>query len=74
VPECELCGENEEKLYKCKTCGTMFCEYCGVVEERICLNCMVEVEYEEEDYEEEDYQGISEDLTIRRPQRSTYWI
>ena len=74
MPECELCGENEAKLYKCKTCGTMFCEYCGVVEDRICLNCMVEIEYEEEDYDEEEYPESLDDLTIRRPQRSQYWI
>jgi hypothetical protein len=74
MPECELCGENEEKLYKCKTCGTMFCEYCGVVEDRICLNCMVDLEYVEEDYEEEEYPETLEDLTILRPKRSTNWI
>jgi hypothetical protein len=47
----------------------MFCEFCGIVEERICLNCMMDLEYEEEDYPE-----IVRDLSIRRPQRSTYWI
>lgn len=74
MPKCELCGENEEKLYRCETCGTMFCEYCGVVEDRICLNCMVDLDYEEEDYEEEEYPETLEDLTILRPKRSTNWI
>jgi hypothetical protein len=65
MPECELCGEDVDKLYECKMCGTMFCEYCGLVEDRICLNCMVDLEYEEEEYDE-DY---DDDMYIELPSK-----
>jgi hypothetical protein len=54
MPKCECCGETEEKIYKCKRCGTRFCEYCGSPEDRLCIECLDEEEYDE-DYEEDVY-------------------
>ena len=39
---CELCGEYEPTIFKCKICGTLFCEYCGDGEEEVCINCLEE--------------------------------
>ena len=39
-PTCELCGVEEDTLTKCKKCGIKFCEYCGSVEGRICIDCI----------------------------------
>ncbi len=50
--ECEICGELVDKVYKCKVCGTLFCEECGSVEDKLCLTCLEEEE--EEDWEEEE--------------------
>ena len=33
--ECEICGELVDKVYKCKVCGTLFCEECGSVEDKL---------------------------------------
>ena len=40
MPKCKICGENEDKLYKCKKCGTQFCEWCGDIDEMICMDCL----------------------------------
>jgi hypothetical protein len=50
MPECECCGEIEEKIYKCKRCGAIFCEYCGSPEDRLCIGCLDEEDYEEDIY------------------------
>jgi hypothetical protein len=39
MPTCEVCGEEEETVTKCKSCGTRFCEYCGLVEDKQCMVC-----------------------------------
>ena len=65
LPICELCGESEEPIYKCKRCGTSFCECCGDVQEEICVNCLEEYTVEEE-HEHIDY------VKYVKPQE--YWI
>ena len=47
IPECGICGETEEVVYKCKVCGIQFCEYCGSPEEKICIDCQTEESEEE---------------------------
>ena len=49
MPTCEVCGEEESSVTKCKTCGTKFCEYCGSVEERQCIVCLEDGDDDEED-------------------------
>ena len=39
MPICEMCGENESSITKCKKCGLKFCEYCGEVEAKQCIEC-----------------------------------
>ena len=39
MPICEVCGEDETTVTKCKTCGLNFCEYCGEVETKQCIEC-----------------------------------
>lgn len=40
---CEFCG-TEDEVYKCKRCGALFCEYCGSVGKRLCVDCLGEFE------------------------------
>jgi hypothetical protein len=40
LPSCEVCGEEEDTLTKCKKCGVKFCEYCGSVEGKLCIDCI----------------------------------
>jgi hypothetical protein len=42
MPECEICGEEADKLIKCKSCGTKFCEDCGSFPEKLCEFCAEE--------------------------------
>ena len=53
LPVCEVCGEEETTVTKCKTCGTKFCEYCGSNDDKLCIECM--------DYKEDDEEGYTED-------------
>jgi hypothetical protein len=50
-PICEVCGVEEDTITKCKTCGIKFCEYCGSVEERKCIDCL---DNDEDDYDDDD--------------------
>jgi predicted nucleic acid binding AN1-type Zn finger protein len=54
MPECEVCGEQVDKVYKCKNCGTRFCEDDGSVSEKLCIYCMEEDTGEEEKVDEEE--------------------
>lgn len=58
MSECEICGEEEDHLIKCKQCGKYFCEYCGSAEEKLCFDCLDEFEDEylddDEDWDEEE--------------------
>lgn len=40
---CEICGA-EEEVTKCKRCGTPFCENCGSVMNKLCVDCLDELE------------------------------
>jgi len=42
MPECQICGEEADKVYKCKVCGILFCEGCGYPEEKLCIYCREE--------------------------------
>lgn len=55
MPECEICGEEADKLIKCKSCGAKFCEDCGSTIEKLCEFCA-----EDEDVEvTDDEEGLS---------------
>ena len=55
---CEYCGEIEDKVIKCKQCGTKFCEYCGEPENQLCDECIDndddELSDEEEDWDDDE--------------------
>ena len=40
MPICEFCGVEEDVVTNCKICGTKFCEYCGSVEDKQCIECL----------------------------------
>ncbi len=64
MPECEICGEEADKLITCKTCGTKFCEDCGSAVEKLCEFCAEEEEYTgDADTDEAFGEGEDEDLT-----------
>jgi len=42
MPECEVCGEQVEKVTTCKSCGTRFCEDDGDPTEKQCIYCLGE--------------------------------
>jgi hypothetical protein len=54
MPECEICGEESDKLIKCKSYGAKFCEDCGSPIEKRCEFCAEEKEFDEEDLEDID--------------------
>ncbi len=54
MPECEICGEEADKLYTCKSCGAKFCEDCGSPIEKLCEFCAEEDDVDEELDEEEE--------------------
>jgi hypothetical protein len=54
MPECEICGEESDKLITCKNCGAKFCEDCGSPIEKLCEFCAEEEEVDEEDLEDVD--------------------
>ena len=53
LPRCQICGNNVEKTYKCTVCGEKFCEWCGDVNDKICIDCL--------DSQEQDYESNYED-------------
>ncbi len=40
--QCEICGEVTKDIYKCKECGTLFCDTCGDAAQELCEFCMEE--------------------------------
>jgi hypothetical protein len=50
---CEVCGEEEDIVTKCKTCGTQFCEFCGSVDDKTCIACLDNI-YEDDDDKDDD--------------------
>jgi hypothetical protein len=52
---CEICGEEEPVLVKCKVCGTRFCEFCGDHTEKLCIECS------DSDRDDEDTDDPDED-------------
>jgi hypothetical protein len=57
LPECEICGEESDKLIKCKSCGAKFCEDCGSPIEKLCEFCA-----EEDDVDTEDLVDVDEEV------------
>ena len=41
---CDVCGEEVDKVYECKECGTMFCADCGNPKKMLCSFCLEEEE------------------------------
>jgi len=54
MPICNVCGEEEEIVTKCKTCGANFCEYCGEVEAKQCIECYDDSDDDEDSDDEKD--------------------
>jgi len=64
MPECEVCGEQVEKISRCKSCGTSFCEDDGDPEEKLCIYCLEEgdnVDLDEPAEADEDEEEIDEE-------------
>lgn len=64
MPVCDICGESEDELYRCKKCGATYCEWCGSIEDALCSNCFEEEDYTEE--ENEPFEEPGEDLFYDR--------
>jgi len=56
MPECEICGEEADRLITCKSCGAKFCDDCGSPMEKLCEFCAEEEVDEETDLGEEDFE------------------
>ena len=54
MPICEICGEDSDKVTKCKSCGYKFCEDCGDEGGKVCIYCEEDIEDDESDDEDED--------------------
>jgi hypothetical protein len=61
MPECEICGEEADKLTICKSCGCKFCEDCGSPVEKLCEFCAEEDEYDGDSDLNEDEDEKPED-------------
>ena len=66
--ECEYCGETEIRINKCKVCGARFCEYCGSSEDKVCINCMEEENFEDEEKELVSSKRTHKTLLVARAQ------
>lgn len=44
MPECEICWEEVDNVYECKSCGILFCPQCGSVKDELCRYCLEETE------------------------------
>lgn len=55
MPICTICGEDVEKVVKCKECFEKFCEGCGVHEKKLCYFC----DNEDSSRESFDYDAAS---------------
>ncbi len=53
MPICEVCGEEEDTVTNCKTCGTKFCEYCGSVEDKKCILCLDNTDEDDDDKDDD---------------------
>lgn len=51
MPKCEVCYEDVDKVYVCKSCGTEFCVDCGDPKKKLCVLCIEEEGEEEEEKE-----------------------
>jgi hypothetical protein len=54
MPICEMCGEEEDIVTKCKTCGMQFCEFCGSVDDKQCIECLDNSDDDNDDDEDSD--------------------
>jgi hypothetical protein len=75
MSECEFCGETGKKIHKCKVCRAKFCEDCGLVDERLCMNCLDEGEFEDEEFDnfikvrDVMLEYLDDNSLYKRPQR-----
>ena len=70
MPMCELCGEYEPTIFKCKICDTLFCEYCGDAEEEVCINCLEEYTVDEVDQKDSIKDQSPQHIdTVQQPKR-----
>jgi len=50
MPICGVCGEDEERVYRCGECGRLFCSECGSMEVGLCIICQAELKEEDSGY------------------------
>ena len=54
MPICAICGENEDQVTKCKTCGEKFCVDCGNTNTKLCFYCEEDTVDDNTDDDDED--------------------
>jgi hypothetical protein len=54
ISECSVCGLEFDYVTRCKTCGERFCADCGSANEKQCLYCLDDAEFEDEDFDDEE--------------------
>jgi len=64
MPECQICGEEADRLITCKSCGVRFCEDCGSTMERLCEFCAEEEVDGDSDLNEDGFEE-DEDMDER---------
>jgi len=55
MPICAICGEEVDHVTKCKMCGEKFCVDCGEPDEKLCIYCLDDEEFDEDEEEDEDW-------------------
>jgi len=46
MPECEVCKNTVDMISTCRGCDILFCDNCGSVRERLCIDCL---EYDDQE-------------------------
>ena len=54
MPECNVCGLEFDHLNRCKICGERFCRECGDPQQRLCLYCLEDDEFDSQDDEDKE--------------------
>jgi len=54
MPICAICGEEAEVVTKCKMCGEKFCSDCGEPDQKLCIYCLEDDDWDDDDWDEDD--------------------